>query len=52
MVLDLGNAGLWSRPTHMGVRTECMARFEQIFGRNPLKYTTACVGLAVFPLFR
>ncbi|GAA6057697.1 hypothetical protein NBRC10513_003040 [Rhodotorula toruloides] len=40
MVLDLGNAGLWSRPTHMGVRTECMARFEQIFGRNPLKYTT------------
>ncbi|KAL7342863.1 glycosyl transferase family 64 domain-containing protein [Rhodotorula toruloides] len=40
MVLDLGNAGLWSRPTHMGVRTECMARFERIFGRNPLKYTT------------
>ncbi|GAA98239.1 glycosyltransferase family 64 protein [Mixia osmundae IAM 14324] len=40
MIPSLGVAGLWSRPTHMGVRTECLEDLNAIFGHNPLRYTT------------
>lgn len=41
MLVDLGNEGLWARPSHMGVRSKCLESFNQIFGHNPLKYTTS-----------
>ncbi|KAM0790421.1 hypothetical protein ACM66B_003302 [Microbotryomycetes sp. NB124-2] len=39
-VVDQNNAGLWSRTGHMAARTDCIRRFSQVFGRNPLKYST------------
>lgn len=51
MVQDLGNAGLWSRPSHMQVRSQCIRKFEQIFGHNPLKYTTTFVSSCSRPTF-
>ncbi|KAK4049319.1 hypothetical protein OIV83_004256 [Microbotryomycetes sp. JL201] len=40
-IVSQNNAGLWSRPGHMATRTNCIRRFNQIFGHNPLKYTTS-----------
>ncbi|GAA5852127.1 hypothetical protein JCM8547_000166 [Rhodosporidiobolus lusitaniae] len=41
MIGDLGSTGLFARPSHMGARTSCIRRLEEIYGGNPLKYTTS-----------
>lgn len=40
MLKSLGDDGLWARATHMSDRTECIRALNEIFGFNPLRYTT------------
>lgn len=33
--------GLWHRPSHFSVRSECLNYFVKVFGHMPLRYTTS-----------
>lgn len=40
MLIELGDGGLWSKAGHTEHRSNCLTAFNEMFGHNPLRYTT------------
>lgn len=52
MLSSLGDGGLWSKAGHTKHRSNCLTAFNELFGRDPLLYTTTMFKTQIVPFVR